>query len=222
MTESGWKVSYHLVYPLLTFPDTSRLKIVALQIANLPHLCFSDSKGGRHCFVDTAVFSKNQLIRLPLNWKLSDRTCTPLRMPGAQSLVMFQQASITCLNANAWRVPNDKNLATLAPIQKEQCKPIFPAQRPCLTRCKLSPAEAQSDVPARILTLLKANDYPEGRLQSRDQFGSCYLWHAVSSDTPRPCNVAQIWRPDKPIHISNGAIMSIDSWGAVFVKCLHP
>jgi hypothetical protein len=44
----------------------------------------------------------------------------------------------------------------------------------------------------------------------------------VTPGTARPCSIAQIWRPLQPVHINNGAWVSIDGIRQVFLKCLHP
>jgi hypothetical protein len=44
----------------------------------------------------------------------------------------------------------------------------------------------------------------------------------VTPDTARPCSIAQIWRPLQPVHINNGAWVSIAGNRQVFLKCLHP
>ena len=101
-TNQGWKVSYHLVYPLLTFPcNNTVLKAEATALSNLPHLQILLVDGTSHHFVDTAVYSRNQLFRLPLNFKLSDDTCTSLSLQGDSFLSEFRTACVTCLEAGA-------------------------------------------------------------------------------------------------------------------------
>ena len=75
-TNKGWRVTYHLVYPLLTFPcNNIVLKADVTALSNLPHLPILLADGTSHHFVDTADYSRNQLFRLQLNFKLSDDTC---------------------------------------------------------------------------------------------------------------------------------------------------
>ena len=44
-----------------------------------------------------------------------------------------------------------------------------------------------------------------------------FRWDA----SPRPCSVAQIWRPADTTHQSNGAYVTYDSSQAAILKCLH-
>ena len=38
---------------------------------------------------------------------------------------------------------------------------------------------------------------------------------------PRPCPTAQLWRPTKPYHVSNGAQITVNGLGQIFLRCLH-
>ena len=80
-------------------------------------------------------------------------------------------------------------------------------------------ADADSDIVASIKELLCAQGHPEGRLISSSD-GRSYRWEILGG-LARPCLTAQIWRPAQPEHKSNGARISVDSAGRVFLKCLH-
>ena len=105
-TVKGWKVSFHIIYPWLTFPcNTTALKQEATALSALPQLQYTAAGGESRSFVDPAVYSRNRQFRLPLSWRLSDSTCTPLQLPGAQSISAFLLACITKTEQEAWIVP---------------------------------------------------------------------------------------------------------------------
>ena len=108
-TAKGWKVSYHLIYPWLNFPcNTAALKAEAVALSALPQLQYAAAGGQSKRFVDPAVYSRNRQFRLPLSWKLPDSTCTPLRLPGVQSVSTFLLACITRTEQGAWLVPAEQ------------------------------------------------------------------------------------------------------------------
>jgi hypothetical protein len=47
-----------------------------------------------------------------------------------------------------------------------------------------------------------------------------YRWETLHS-IPRPCPTAQLWRPAKPSHASNGAQVTVNVEGHIFIRCLH-
>jgi hypothetical protein len=98
-TSKGWKVSYHLLYPLLC----SKTKFLHLAIFPSCRSRWRIEQG------TAAVYSRNQLFRLPLNFKLPDETSTPLRLPGSCAVSDFRNACVTCgtcLDNEAWRMPD--------------------------------------------------------------------------------------------------------------------
>ena len=209
-------MSYHLVYPFLTFPcNNTILKDEVSALSNLSQLQIPLADGTRHRFVDTAVYSRNQLFRLPLNYKLSDETSTPLHLPGSCTVSDFRKACVTCLEDEAWRVPDGDDSRNLP--SRRSIRPIRPTgPEASLPQLIHDPARA---VEESVRALLRQAGQPEGRLQllSNTDNRATFRWDA----RPRPCSVAQVWRPANPQHLSNGAFVTSDSSRAVFLKCLH-
>ena len=179
-TNKGWKVSYHLVYPLLAFPcNNTVLKAEVTALSNLPHLQIRLADGTCHHFVDTAVYSRNQLFRLPLNFKLSDDTCTSLSLPGDGSLSEFRTACVTCVEAGAWRIPNEGGHIASASralrIPKSHAEGEVPQSR----------STADPDIVKSLKALLRKSGQPEGRLimMHGTVEAATFRWDA----SPRPC-----------------------------------
>ena len=219
-TVKGWKVSYHLIYPWLTFPcNTAALKKEAIVLSTLPQLQYTTAGGETRSFVDPAVYSRNRQFRLPLSWKLTDNTCTPLWLPGAQSVSTFLLACITRTEEAAWLVPAEQAEGNL-----DGC----PAQRPKqpkfsrgLENSSHGLKEAMGRVQAALLHLLAEAGQPPGRLafMNGSTREATFRWQ---TNAARPCSVAQIWRPGNPTHDSNGALVSYNAECKVYLKCLHP
>ena len=226
-TRRGWKVSYHLVYPWLTFPcNNTVLKEEVTAISNQPQFQYSTENGTMRSFVDSAVYSRNRQIRLPLSYKLSDETCTPLRLPFRPVVSLFGLACITRLESDAWLVPRE----VMASVQSS-ARPWQQGARSAKMSTLLRPQQAPPVTPdnsapnliASVTSLLRQSGQPDGRLQPmpNPSFGTSFRWMVTAGDA-RQCSVAQIWRPSNPTHDSNGAIVSVHASGAVFLKCLHP
>jgi hypothetical protein len=63
--------------------------------------------------------------------------------------------------------------------------------------------------------------HPEGRRRlARSTDGQAYRWETLNN-IPRPCPTAQLWRPTKPCHIRNGAQITVNGMGQIFLRCLH-
>jgi len=79
--------------------------------------------------------------------------------------------------------------------------------------CQMVIAEWALLVQARCTGQLK------GRLKllSNTNNRATFRWDAQ----PRPCSVAEIWRPADQQHLSNGVFVTHDSSRAVFLECLH-
>ena len=220
MTDKGWKVSFHLVYPYLTFPcNNTLLKDAATALSNLSSLCFCDGDGTTCRFVDTAVYTRNRQFRLPLNHKLSDATCSVLRLPGCPTASTFRLACVTCLEQEAWRVPE----STSPPLPTTSLAVRTMSGAGYATRTSLSvPNEvrtAESGILSSLFALLRNAGQTDGRLQAKEGDACTFRWTTFS---PRPCCVAQLWRPANPSHDTNGAYVTYDRSHAVFLKCLHP
>ena len=95
-TRDGWKVSYHLVYPWLTFQrNNAALRDEVAALSDSPQLQYTTLGGARKRFIDSSVYSRNRQFRLGLCHKLSDATQTPLRLPGGPSVTTFLLSCIT-------------------------------------------------------------------------------------------------------------------------------
>jgi hypothetical protein len=82
------------------------LKEEVSALSNLSQLQIPLADGKLHLLFDTAVYSRNQLFLLQQNFKPSDETSTPLRLPGIYKVSNFQNACVTCLEVQAWSVPD--------------------------------------------------------------------------------------------------------------------
>ena len=71
--------------------------------------------------------------------------------------------------------------------------------------------------------MLHRHGQPNGTLTltSDSEHDIKFRWQ-VPSDLLRPCLTAQIWRPSQAGHKSNGAWVSVDRYGGVYLICLHP
>jgi hypothetical protein len=105
-TAGGWKVSYHVVYPWLAFPcNEGLLPGVVVQLRRLEALQYTSPGGVRRPFVSAVHYTPNRAFRTAMSWKLSDETCTPMRIRGGDTLSNFLLACVTCIEPDAWHVP---------------------------------------------------------------------------------------------------------------------
>ena len=144
-----------------------------------------------------------------LNYKLSDKTQTALHLAIPPTLRLFTRSCITSIGPNVWRVPPEavpkllRRHATHTPM----CGKPTGANRVAV------PMEADPGIAVAIKDLLRQQGHPDGQLAlSRD--GGSYRWDTLDG-LALPCLAAQIWRPARPTHMSNGARVSIDSAGLV-------
>ena len=74
-----------------------------------------------------------------------------------------------------------------------------------------------------VYQMLRRQGQPNGTLTivSASESELKFRWQ-VPLDLLRPCMTAQIWRPSQAGHKSNGAWVSVDSHGGVYLICLHP
>jgi len=161
------------------------------------------------------VYTNNRQFRLLLNYKLSDKTQTALRLSSPPTLRSFIRSCITCIGPNVWRVPCE---SIPAPLRRRPTRASMHATM-ANVNWAAHRADVDSDLTVSIKKLMFEQGHPEGRLiQSSD--GSSYRWEILGG-LARPCLTAQIWRPALPEHKSNGARISVDKAGRVFLKCLH-
>ena len=92
-------------------------------------------------------------------------------------------------------------------------------EAPRNSRHQERPAEGVPAVADFIKACLYAQGHPEGRL-TRSTDGQAYRWETLHN-IPRPCPTAQLWRPTKPNHVSNGAQVTVNVAGQIFLRCLH-
>jgi hypothetical protein len=65
-TDQGWKVSYHVIYPWLTFPcNNTTLRDEVTRLSEDPCLQYKGPSGVQR-FIDPAVYTRNRQFRLPL------------------------------------------------------------------------------------------------------------------------------------------------------------
>ena len=217
MTDGGWKVSYHVVYPWLVFPcNTMTLKNEAGLLSSRPEFQYCDKDNVQKPFVDPAVYTNNRQFRMLLNYKLSDTTRPALTLAAPPTLSAFVLSCITHIGPGVWRVPPE-------PIQSQlRDRPVsVSAAKRALhdPGHHARPAEGDSEVAAFIKECLYGQGHPEGRL-TRSTDGRAYRWETLHS-IPRPCPTAQLWRPAKPSHVSNGAQVTVNAAGQIFLRCLH-
>ena len=207
-TEKGWKVSYHVIYPWLTFPcNTTSLKEEATKLGLDPRFQYP-GPDGLHRFLDIAVYTRNRQFRTPLSWKLTDSSRTALRWPGDPRASKFGLACITRIEPDTWTVP-------VEPFFMAQVPP--PPVRHIPTTAATTRLMQDDPIVRHLYRILKQQGHPEGRLTSQGQkFGmETFRWEV--SPNRRPCTVAQQWRPDDPTHDSNAALVQVDSIGAVYL-----
>jgi len=217
-TKKGWKVSYHLIFPWLTFPcNNTLLKEEVATLSALPQFCYTTSDGANKGFIDSAVYTRNRQFRLALSHKLSDETQTPLSLPTVPQLSTFLLSCITRIETDSWRVPVEaSSIGRGQPcaLRRDSAQPFPP--KPSLA--PTTPSIVQS-----INALLHQHGLPAGTLhcQKGNIHEGSFRWGA-DKGAQWPCLVAQVWRPANPTHDSNGGMVSFDRSRAVFFQCLHP
>ena len=217
MTDEGWKVSYHVVYPWLVFPcNTTTLKNEARLLSASPEFQYHDKTNVQKPFVDPAVYTNNRQFRLLLNYKLSDSTRTALTLASPPTLSAFLLSCITYIGPDAWRVPSE---SVPPPLRNRTVRASEASAAPRKSSLCLRPAEDDPTVDAFIKACLYEQGHPEGRL-TRSADGQAYRWQTLNN-APRPCPTAQLWRPTKPSHVSNGAQVTVNAVGQIFLRCLH-
>ena len=217
MTDAGWKVSYHVIYPWLVFPcNTTMLKFEAEALSTHAAFQYVAKNGVVKSFVDPAVYTKNRQFRMLLSYKLSDKTRTALHLSSSPTMQIFLNSCITCIGPKVWRVPIE-SIISLRAVHPSRTLPDGSAVRPTRPATRLTADE--SEIMVFIKKCLRAQGYPEGYLALTSDRQS-YRW-GTSAGVPRPCQTAQIWRPLQPEHKSNGARISVSPTGQVFLQCLH-
>ena len=216
MTDAGWKVSYHVIYPWLVFPcNTTLLKCEAELLSARPEFQYRDNANVLKPFVDPTVYTNNRQFRLLLNCKLSDSTRTALTLASPPTLSSFALSCITYVGLDAWRVPLESDPLLHVRSVRKSAMGGTSRKSSHVTR----PVAEDPAVDAFIKACLHEQGHPEGRL-IRSTDGQAYRWETLNN-IPRPCPTAQLWRPNKPCHVSNGAQITVNGIGQIFLRCLH-
>jgi hypothetical protein len=194
-TDQGWKVSYHIIYPWLTFScNTTMLRDEVTRLSDDPSLQYN-GPGGIQRFIDPAVYTRYRQFRLPLCYKLSDRSRTGLSLPSPPLLSTFGRACISRIEIDSWRVPAEPVPADLRPAHntRRTSRDLAPTNDTCmLDWAQLAPLTKY------LYQLLRRQGHPEGRLTPQGhKFGKeTFRWEV--SPGRRPCMVAQQWRSSDP------------------------
>jgi len=206
MTGGGWKVSYHVIFPWLTFKcNDGILKDTVRELSEKPELQYNTRQGTRP-FVDGNVYTKNRQFRTALSWKLDDNTTTELRPRGDMTKDNLLLSFVTRIEDETWWAPVEDKLG--------RCATARPRSAARGVR-EEPPTEHVTGRLNSILELLRLNDHPPGRLTHSG--GRNYRWDAPG----RPCLFAKLWRPDDPRHGSNGAAITVLQNGEVYIRCFH-
>ena len=105
-TAAGIKVSYHIIFPWITFVrNDGALQDLVRELSTHPGLQYVSRSGERKIFVDDQVYTRNRQFRTVLSWKLDDRTTTGLHIRGAESDRRLLQSFVTRIEAHSWRAP---------------------------------------------------------------------------------------------------------------------
>ena len=191
-------------------------------MSEMPQLQCNTADGKTKSFIDPGVYTSNRLFRLLLCNKLSDRSRTPLHISSHPTIAMFTRSCITHIEGEVGRIP-----------QEPEASPAVPARKPSVNARQVSGrtgTQAVGTAPviptplhAFLHQLLHKQGQPKGELTMINQTESelRFRWQ-VTPGLFRPCMTAQIWRPSKAGHTSNGSWISVDCLGGVYLTCLHP
>ena len=218
MTSDGLKTSYHVIFPWLVFPcNTTMLHDEVGLMSEMPEFQYTAVSGERKPFIDPGVYTSNRQFRLLLCNKLSDQSRTALHLSRAPTIAMFARSCITHIEGNVGRVPQEA--IPRMPTHRSSTKTINSTGRGSTQRPALP---ASSPLCHFLYQLLRKQGQPDGllTLASESESNIKFRWQVHSG--LRPCMTAQIWRPSQAGHTSNGAWVSVDRHGGVFLICLHP
>ena len=226
-TRDGWKVSYHLVYPWLTFQrNNAALRDEVAALSDSPQLQYTTLDGARRRFIDSSVYSRSRQFRLGLCHKLSDATQTPLRLPGGPSVSTFLLSCITRIEEGSWIVPDIVWEGCRGNQASRGGRQHRVAQASPWCGSLLRPQDVGPllwTVITSLYAFLREHGLPDGELRILKYSTNkvSFRW-GLAVNTKWPCYVARSWRSADPTHDSNSAIVSFDRTRAVFFKCLHP
>ena len=219
MTGDGLKISYHIIFPWLVFPcNTTMLHDVVGSMSEMPQFQYRAVNRDWKPFIDPGVYTRNRQFRLLLCNKLSDRSRTALHLSSPPTIAMFVRSCITHIDGTAGLVPQEaipRAVAGKSSTKKVSKSGTDDATRPART--------ASSQLCNFLHQLLRRQGQPNGTLTlaSESEKDIKFRWQ-VPSGLLRPCMTAQIWRPSQAGHKSNGAWVSVDHHGGVYLICLHP
>ena len=219
MTGDGLKISYHIIFPWLVFPcNTTMLHDEVGSMSEMPQFQYNTARGERKSFIDPGVYTSNRQFRLLLCNKLSDRSRTALHLFNSPTIAMFVRSCITHIGGTAGVVPQE--VIPRAVAGKSSARKTRKADGDGATKS----APATSNPLCHFLyQMLRRQGQPDGTLTLASESTSeiKFRWQ-VPSGLLRPCMTAQIWRPSQAGHKSNGAWVSVDRHGGVYLICLHP
>ncbi len=188
----------------------------------MPQFYYSMANGEKKSYIDPGVYTSNRQFRLLLCIKLSDRSRTALCLSQPPTLTMFVRSFITHIGSNAGFVPQEVIPGVFAGKPPAKRKNV-PSKSNTTSRMLALPT---SDPLVNLLhQLLRKQGQPNGTLTPvcESQSEVKFRWN-VPSGQPRPCLTARIWpgRPSQAEHKSNGAWVSVNHHGEVYLICLHP
>jgi len=181
LTSDGWKVSYHIVFPWLSFQrNDGTLKDLVRKLSEIPDLQYLSKGGTTKPFVDCNVYTKMRQFRTVLSWKLDDRTCTGFRIVGSENEERLLQSFVTRLEVESWKIPETSGLTNSGSRRRSPWR-----------SSGVGVNGRAADIPRRqsgvigllgnIRQLLEQNDQPPGRLTYYQ--GRTFRWDAKK----RPC-----------------------------------
>jgi hypothetical protein len=219
MTDKGLKVSYHLVYPWFVFPcNTTMLRDEVTSMSAMGQFQYRTKNGDMKSFIDPAVYTNNRQFRLLMCHKLSDCTRTELCLSNPPTMRMFTRSCITHMEDKAWRVPA---MAIPGEITPRQCTQR--TRKRSVQNTTPSSQPGPSLVMVFLHSLLREYGQPDCLLTpvSESYRELKFRWE-VQPGVLRPCQTSKSWRSSPIGHVSNGAWVSIDQYGAIHLLCLHP
>ena len=220
MTGDGLKISYHIIYPWLVFPcNTTMLHDEVGTMSEMPQFQYITATGVRKSFIDPGVYTSNRQFRMLLCNKLSDKSQTALRLSCPPTISMFVRSCITNIGDKVAMIPPEEIPRGVSGKRSKK--------RPRTAGADTTRSASNVLIPHPLhnflLQLLQKQGQPSGTLTFANESQHEYkLRWQVLPDLTRPCMTAQIWRPSQASHKSNGAWVSIDRYGGVYLTCLHP
>ena len=172
---------------------------------------YRTKNGDMKSFIDPAVYTNSRQFRLLMCHKLSDCTRTELCLSNPPTMHMFTRSCITHMEDKAWRVPA---MAIPGEITPRQCTQR--TRKRSVQNTTPSAQQVPSPVMVFLHSLLREYGQPDGHLTpvSESSRELKFRWE-VQPGVLRPCQTSKRWRSSPIGHVSNGAWVSIDQYGAI-------